>query len=270
MNMLGIDIGGSGVKGAIVDTTCGTLLTPVAKVPTPQRLRPDELCMVVDSIVRRFKWNEAIGVGIPGILREGVIRATANLHPDFRGLNFEHLLKKSLGAHVSLLNDADAAGLAEAAFGAGKEIAGSVLVLTFGTGVGSALVFNQRLCPHTEFGQFPIRGKPAEYFVSASAKTRRKLGYPEWAREVNGYLKILERVLQPDLIIAGGGISADHEHWFQYLDLATPVLPAAFRNEAGIVGAALFAAKQPATGASDKTAAGGSRASRCRKAVADG
>lgn len=243
MKILGIDIGGSALKGAPVDTKTGVLLAERHRIPTPQALTPAEMGRAIADMAAHFRWKGAIGVGFPGVVHGSVIKTSANLHPDFINLNADALFEKATGSEVSLVNDADAAGLAEIAFGAGKGVRGTVLLLTFGTGVGSALFVNGVLYPNSEFGHLPHKGKSYERYVSGAAKERKGLSYKQWAREVDGYLGELENLLWPELIIAGGGISADHEKWFKHLTIRTPIVPAGFLNEAGIVGAALHAAR---------------------------
>jgi len=243
MNILGIDIGGSALKGAPVDSQTGKLLAERHRIATPEVLAPKDMAKAIKQLAAHFNWNGPIGIGFPGVVHGNVIATSANLHKDFIGLDAGKLFSKVLGMPVSLVNDADAAGAAEAAFGAGKGRKGTVLLLTFGTGVGSALFVDGKLYPNSEFGHLQIKGKSAECFVSGSAKDRKGLSYKKWAHQVSDYLNQLETILWPELIIVGGGISADHKKWFKYLKLRTPIMPAAFLNEAGIVGAALAAVK---------------------------
>jgi len=243
MNVLGIDIGGSALKGAPVNTKTGKLLAERHRIATPGVLAPKDMALAIKELAAHFNWSGPIGIGFPGVVHGNVIRTSANLHKDFIDLDAGKLFSKVTGMPVSLVNDADAAGAAEATFGAGKGRRGTVLLLTFGTGVGSALFVDGKLYPNSEFGHLKIKGKSAEHFVSAAAKERKKLSYKKWAHKVSDYLNQLETVLWPELIIVGGGISADSDKWFKYLKLRTPIQPAAFLNEAGIVGAALSAVK---------------------------
>ncbi|HRP06018.1 MAG TPA: ROK family protein [Opitutaceae bacterium] len=242
MNVLGIDIGGSAVKGAPVDTVTGRLLAERFRVPTDKVLTPAQMARTIAGIAKHFSWNGAVGVGFPGVIRRATILTSANLHRAFIGCDGGKLFGKALKLPVSLINDADAAGLAEVRFGAGKKAAGTVLMLTFGTGVGSALFVDGRLYPNSELGHLPMKGRDAEKRVSAAAKERKKLSFRKWAHRVNDYLRVVEAILNPDRIIVGGGISKDFEEWFKFLDTTTPIVPAKFFNEAGIVGAALHAA----------------------------
>jgi polyphosphate glucokinase len=243
MKILGIDIGGSALKGAPVDTRTGELLAERQRIDTPAQLSPAEMGEAISALAARFDWKGPIGVGFPGVVQGGFIRTSANLHPAFVDLDACALFERAAGAEVSLVNDADAAGLAEVAYGAGKGVKGAVLMLTFGTGVGSALFVDGILYPNSEFGHLKRDGESWERFVSGAAKERRGLGYAEWAAEVGAYLGQLETLLWPELIIAGGGISADHQKWFPHLRIRSRIVPAEFRNEAGIVGAALHAAR---------------------------
>ncbi len=243
MNILGIDIGGSALTGAPVDTNTGELLAKRHRIATPEALAPKEMAAAIAQLAGHFNWKGPIGIGFPGVVHGSVIRTSANLHKDFIGLDAGKLFSKVAGVPVSLINDADAAGVAEARFGAGKKRTGTVLLLTFGTGVGSALFVDGKLYPNSEFGHLKIKGKSAERFVSAAARERKGLSFKKWAHHVSDYLNQLEDVLWPELIIVGGGVSADHKKWFKYLKLRTPIVPAAFLNEAGIVGAALSAVK---------------------------
>ena len=241
MNVLGIDIGGSALKGAPVDTATGKLLAERFRVPTETVFTPAKVARAARQIVDHFQWKGPVGIGFPGVVRGGRILTSANLHQAFVGCDGEALFRKALRLPVSLINDADAAGLAEVAFGAGRGRKSTVLMLTFGTGVGSALFVDGHLYPNSELGHIPIGKQAAERRVSAAAKERKDLSFREWARDVSDYLQIIETILNPQLIIIGGGISDDHAKWFKYLKVDTPVVPARFFNEAGIVGAALQA-----------------------------
>lgn len=243
MKVLGIDIGGSALKGAPVDTRTGELLAPRYRIETPTQLPPAATSEAITRLAAHFDWKGPIGVGFPGVVQGPLIRTSANLHPDFIDLDAASLFEAAAGSEVSLVNDADAAGLAEVAYGAGREVKGAVLMLTFGTGVGSALFVDGHLYPNSEFGHLKRNGESWERFVSGAAKERRSLDYPAWASEVNTYLGQLEGLLWPELIIVGGGISADHAKWFPHLNLRSRIVPAEFLNEAGIVGAALHAAR---------------------------
>jgi polyphosphate glucokinase len=193
----------------------------------------------VAKIVAHFKWRGAVGCGFPGVVQNGVVTFLGNLHTDFVGTNVDTLFHDATKRRVHVINDADAAGLAEMHFGAGRDHNGAVLMLTFGTGVGSGLFCHRHLVPNTEFGHLPMRGRAAERWVAASVKDRKKLSYEEWGVRLNTYLALVSKVTNPDRIIIGGGISADHAKWMKYVTVAAEVVPAQLRNEAGIVGAAL-------------------------------
>jgi len=241
MKVLGIDIGGSAVKGAPVDTTTGKLLQERFRIETPKPLTPRAMAQTIAELADHFKWHGLIGVGFPGVVHGSRTRTSANLHAQFVGLDTGKLLAQATGCSVAMINDADAAGIAEMKFGAGRGISETVLLLTLGTGVGSALFYNGELFPNTELGHFPIRGKSAERFVSSAARKRRGLTWQAWGAELGGYLRTLERLLWPELIIIGGGVSAKRQKFFRYVKCRTPFVAAAAQNEAGIVGAALWA-----------------------------
>lgn len=238
MNILGIDIGGSSVKGAPVDTKTGKLLGERFKIETPEALNPQQEAEVFAEIARHFKWKGPIGAGFPGVVVGSKILTSANLHPDFIGCDGGKLFSKATGCPVALMNDAAAAGLAEMKFGAGKGFNGKALLLTLGTGVGSALFYKGVLIP-TELGHLPIKGKSAERYVSSAARKRKGLTWEEWGGKLTKYIAILERVLWPELIIIGGGVSAKHEKYFQFVETRAKMVPAQMLNDAGIVGAAL-------------------------------
>ncbi len=244
MRVLGIDIGGSSVKGAPVELRSGRLLEERYRIETREPLTPAEMASCVAEIAGRFKWRGRIGIGFPGVVQGLRTMTAANMHKKFVGCDAARLFGKATGCPVALVNDADAAGLAEMRFGAGKGAAGTVLLVTLGTGVGTALFYRGRLYPNTELGHLPLRGKSAERFVSSAARKRRGLSWAKWGGEVGGYLRTLEMLLRPELIILGGGVSAKGEKFFKFLKCETPVVPAAGYNAAGIVGAALWAAEQ--------------------------
>lgn len=241
MKILGIDIGGSAVKGAPVDTKTGELLAKRHRIATPERLTPAELVAVVAELAAHFKWKGRIGCGFPGVVHHGRVRFVGNLHPDFVGCDVAAMFAAATGARVSVINDADAAGLAEIRLGAGRGRTGSVVMLTFGTGVGSGLFVDGQLYPNSEFGHLPMKGRSAEKYVAASVREKKDLSFKQWACRVNEYLKLVQGVAWPELVIIGGGISADHKKWARHIRAGMEVVPAALYNEAGIVGAALAA-----------------------------
>lgn len=242
MQVLGIDIGGSGIKGAPVDTTTGELTASRRRIPTPQPSKPEAVANVVGEVVRHFGWDGPVGCTFPAIVQQGVVHSAANVDKSWIGVNGKSLLEQATACPVILLNDADAAGIAEMTFGAGKEHNGVVMILTFGTGIGSAIFTEGKLLPNTELGHLVIRGKDAEERASERAREEHEWGWKAWAKRVNEYLSYVEALFSPDLLIFGGGISKNHKDFFHLLESRAPLVPAAFFNEAGIVGAALAAA----------------------------
>ncbi|MBX6384648.1 MAG: ROK family protein [Microbispora sp.] len=239
MEVLGIDIGGSGIKGATVDTVAGVLTRERLRVPTPRPAVPGAVARAVREIAEHFSWTGPMGVAFPGVVRDGIVGTAANMDPSWIGVRGAELF----GGQAVVLNDADAAGLAEMTFGAGRDRRGVVLVLTFGTGIGSALFVDGVLVPNTEFGHIEIRGKDAERRASDRVREEKDLSWKKWARRVEEYLGRMRDLLSPSLIVIGGGVSKKVDRFLPYVDLGdTPVVPAALRNEAGIIGAAMAAA----------------------------
>ena len=242
MEVLGIDIGGTGIKGAPVDVSAGTLTKPRVKVPTPRPALPDDVVNAVRGLVTGFGWTGPVGITFPGVVIKGVIHTAVNLDPAWEGQDGRALFSKATGQECDVLNDADAAGHAEMKFGAGKGEDGTVLMLTFGTGIGSALFIRGLLVPNTEFGHIQIRGKDAEHRASEKAREENDLSWSKWASRVDEYLAHMEALLSPDLFIIGGGISVKSDKFLPELTgLRARVVPATLHNDAGIVGAALAA-----------------------------
>ena len=242
MHALGIDIGGTGMKAAPVDLDTGTFLADRVKIATPRPAVPDAVAEVVQKLVETFSWSGPIGITFPGVVMNGVTRTAANLDKAWIGLDARALLSKAAGQDVRLLNDADAAGVAEMTFGAGKGEPGTVFMVTFGTGIGSALFVDGVLVPNTEFGHLEIRGKDAEERASERAKTAHDMNWKQWAKNVNEYLEHIEALVYPQLIIVGGGISKQSEKFLPLLTgLHARVVPAGMHNDAGITGAAMAA-----------------------------
>jgi polyphosphate glucokinase len=240
MHALGIDIGGSGIKAAPVDTATGKLLAPRQKFSTPRPAVPDAMADVVKQLNTAFDWSGPVGITFPGVVTDGVIRTAANLDPSWIGVDAGALFGKATGNQVRVLNDADAAGVAEMTFGAGVEQLGTVLMLTFGTGIGSALFTRGVLVPNTEFGHIQIHGHDAETRASEHAKELHDLSWGKWAGRVDEYLQHMEALISPDLIIVGGGISKESEKWVPRLTgIRARIVPATLLNDAGIVGAAM-------------------------------
>jgi len=239
MAILGIDIGGSGVKGAPVDTVRGELLQERFRVPTPQ---PSDVSSVVEAVAEvaaQFDGYDRVGATFPGVVVDGVTRTAANVDKSWLDAPAAKLFSERLGKPVSVLNDADAAGVAEVAFGAGRNVHGVVLLLTFGTGIGSALFHDGVLVPNTEFGHLELNGADAELHASDRIREEQDLHWEQWAERVQDYLQVVERLLSPDLIILGGGVSKKADRFLPSVKVSTPVVPAVLQNNAGIVGAAM-------------------------------
>ena len=239
MQVLGIDIGGTGIKGAPVDTVTGTLLADRHRLLTPVPADPTAVAETVASLVAHFDWKGPIGCGFPAAMRDGVALTAANVSKAWIGCNAQELFQAQTQCPVRVLNDADAAGHAEMMFGAGQGVSGTVLICTLGTGIGTALFVDGKLVPNTEFGHMEIKGKEAEKWASAVAREKQELSWKKWAKRLNHYLNAMQAYVWPDLIILGGGVSKRHDKFLPLLDLNTTVTPAQMRNEAGIVGAAL-------------------------------
>lgn len=241
MEVLGIDVGGSGIKGAPVNTKTGMLTVDRFRLKTPKGAEPEAVAGVVTEIVKHFEWTGPVGIGFPAPIKHSIIKMAANISPAWVGINADDLLTKATGCEVSMGNDADVAGLAEMTFGAGKGQYGTVIMLTLGTGIGSAIFHGGKLIPNTEFGHLQINGEDAEASTSDAARQREELSWKKYAKRLDRYLFQMEKLFWPDLFIIGGGISKEHEKYLPLLTVETPVTPAQFLNEAGIVGAALAA-----------------------------
>ena len=230
------------MKAAPVDTTAGALTADRLKIATPQPATPDAMAPVVAELVAHFEWSGPIGVTFPGVVRRGVIHSAANVDKSWLDVDADALFTAVVGADVHVVNDADAAGLAEVRFGAGRNVKGVVIVLTFGTGIGSGMFVDGVLVPNTELGHLEINGHDAEEKAAASARDREDLSWKDWAKRVQRYLETVVMLFSPSLIIVGGGASRKADKWVPHLDVGTMVVPAALENEAGIVGAALVGA----------------------------
>ena len=240
MEVLGVDIGGSGIKAAPVDVTAGALARERIKVATPQPAKPKAVAEAVRGLVEQFGWSGKAGITFPGVVTDGVIRTAANLDSAWIGMNARDLFASATGLEVQVINDADAAGLAEMRFGAGAGEQGTVIMLTFGTGIGSALFIDGALVPNTELGHIEIRGKDAEKRASDRAREVHDLDWAQWAGRVDEYMSHLEALLWPGLLIVGGGVSRKADKFLPRLEgLRARVVPAKMLNDAGIVGAAL-------------------------------
>ena len=245
-HILGIDIGGTGIKAAPVDLDTGALLSERIKLDTPHPAEPAAVASVVRELVTRFAWTSPAGVTFPGVVADGVIRTAANVDKTWIGTDARELFAVATGLPVSVINDADAAGLAEMRFGAGAGQKGTVLMLTLGTGIGSALFTDGILVPNTEFGHIEVRGKEAEKRASEIVREEHALSWGKWAGRVDEYLEHMEKLLSPKLIIIGGGISRKSDKFIPLLTgLRAAVVPATLHNDAGIVGAAMAVCLKP-------------------------
>ncbi|MFJ2740531.1 polyphosphate--glucose phosphotransferase [Streptomyces sp. NPDC087440] len=245
MNVFGVDIGGSGIKGAPVDLERGDLAEPRHKVLTPHPATPDSVIDGVKEVVDNFGWSGPVGITFPGVVTDGITRTAANVDKGWVDLNAQDLLCERLGTRVTVLNDADAAGVAEMTFGAGAGRKGTVFLLTFGTGIGSALFLDGKLVPNTELGHLELHGQDAEKHASTKAKEDEDLSWEHWAKRVTKYLAHVEMLFSPSLFIIGGGVSRKAEKFLPLIEgIRAEIVPAQLQNNAGIVGAAMAAAKR--------------------------
>lgn len=242
MHILGVDIGGSGIKGAIVDTLTGELISERHRIETPQPATPEAVAAVLAQLVLHFNWTGPIGCGFPAAIQQGVVRTAANISKSFIGVNIDKLFSEVTNCDCHILNDADAAGIAEMQFGEGAGQIGVVLLVTIGTGLGTALFTDGKLLPNTELGHIYLEnGIDAERFASDAARKLQDLGWKSWGNRFDLYLSAMEKLFWPDLIILGGGASKKFDKFKEQISVKTKVKPAAFLNQAGIVGAALYA-----------------------------
>jgi polyphosphate glucokinase len=242
---IGIDIGGTGIKGGVVDLDSGELISDRIKLPTPEGGKPDDIVETTKEIVDRLAAEDptaTVGVCFPAIIKSGITLSAANVSKKWIGFHAEDLFEKTLGRKIHFVNDADAAGYAESSFGAAKGVDGLVLMTTLGTGIGSALIYNGVLVPNAELGHLEIDGHDAESRAAYSAKEREDLDWDHWAKRLQKYYSTLEFLFSPDLFIVGGGVSKSYEQFLPLLDLKTKIVPATHRNNAGILGAASLAA----------------------------
>jgi len=241
---LGIDIGGSGIKGAPVDLASGTFAADRLRIDTPKKSTPANVAEVVKEIVDHFAdqvGNTPVGITVPAIVSKGVTISAANIDPEWIGCEAEKLLEDAIGRNVYLVNDADAAGVAEVRYGAAKGRPGLVILTTLGTGIGSAMINNGVLIPNSELGHLEIDGHDAESRASSRVKDEEGLSYKKWAKRLQRYYETVEFLFSPDLFVVGGGVSKDSEKFLPLLKLRTPIIPATLLNTAGIVGAAFLA-----------------------------
>ncbi|MGF1471564.1 MAG: polyphosphate--glucose phosphotransferase [Rubrobacteraceae bacterium] len=239
MNAYGLDIGGSGIKGAPIDLDTGELTDERVRIKTPHPATPDAIVETAGAVVAESGWDGPVGCGFPAVIKAGVAQTAANVDEKAIGFDFQEALEEELKNSVRLVNDADAAGLAEMRWGAGHEVEGVVLMLTLGTGIGTALFVGGQLVPNTELGHIELHGGDAEHYAAESARKRHNLHWKQYAKRLNKYVKAIENLLWPDLIIIGGGISKKSEKFLPHLTARTEVVPAQMFNQAGIAGAAL-------------------------------
>ena len=242
MNVLGIDIGGTGIKGAIVNTETGELTTERFRIPTPKEATPKKVAKVIQKMINHFEWKGLVGCGFPTPLRHGKCITGGNLHEDWKGTKVDALFNEQTGNDYYIVNDADAAGLAEINFGAGKDKKGVVIMITLGTGIGSGVFLDGKLFPNTELGHvLHNNGEIFEKYAADSARKREKLSRKKWGNRLHEYFDHIELILSPDLFIVGGGASKKIEKFEEQINIKTPIVPAEAENEAGIIGAALAA-----------------------------
>ena len=245
----GVDVGGSGIKGAPVDLDGGRLTAERVRIPTPSPATPDAVCDVVGQVLEQSGAPEGpFGLTLPAVVTNGTARTAANIDPSWIDTDVRALVRERTGRDVAVLNDADAAGLAEVRFGAARDVPGTVLVLTLGTGIGSALVRDGRLVPNTELGHLELDGHDAETRASDAARKRDDLSWEQWTERLTRYVRHVDALLWPDLVVLGGGVSRKADRWLHRLDVRPQVRAAQLFNDAGIVGAALLAAELPPSG----------------------
>lgn len=243
----GIDVGGSGIKGAIVDLDTGEFVGERERIPTPESATPQAVAEVCQTLLERFgvTADMPVGLTIPAPVKHNVVQFMANLDQSWTGTNVADLMSEVTGRPVYAVNDADAAGFAEVAYGAARDVNGVVIVTTLGTGIGSAIINDGVLLPNTELGHLEIDGKDAEKRAASSIKTKKDLSWEDWAKRLQRYYSHVEMLFSPDLFVVGGGVSRKHDKFLPLLDLKTPIIPAQLRNTAGIVGAAVLASRNP-------------------------
>lgn len=239
MKVLGIDFGGSGIKGAIVDTKTGELVTERHRIVTPQPATPEAVTEVIAELIQYFEWKGDVGIGIPAVVKSGVVLTAANIDKSWIGHPINKELSEKTGCVVECVNDADAAGIAEIHYGAGAKEKGMVFLLTVGTGIGTVIFIDKHLVPNLELGHLEFKGKTIEKYAADSVRKRKDLSWKEWGKRFNNSLGYYEKMFNPNLFIVGGGVSKKMEKFDAYLDLDTPVVPAEMENNAGIIGAAL-------------------------------
>lgn len=239
--VLGIDFGGSGIKGAPVDIKSGKLVEERHRIPTPEPSTPGEVAKTIKELVKHFNWKGIVGCGFPAVVQNGVVRSAANIDKSWVNTNARKLFSEVTKLPVWVANDADVAGLAEVKFGAGKGFKGAIVVLTVGTGIGSSMFIKGKLYPNTELGHLEYKGMDAETYASDAARKRENLDWETWGKRLNEYLNFVDFLFGPELIILGGGASKKLDLFRDQLELKAKIVPAKFLNEAGIIGAAIAA-----------------------------
>lgn len=239
MEILGIDVGGSGIKGAIVNTRKGELVTERYRIPTPKPATPAAVIETIEAVINKFDWHGPVGCGFPAAVKNEIVKTASNIDNSWIGVNASARIEEKTGCPAHLVNDVDAAGFAEAEFGAGKDCCGTIFMAAFGTGIGTAVFHNQQLVPNTELGHIPLRGMSAEDYAANSIREKEGLNWEEWGGRVNEYLQLIEALFWPDLIIIGGGVSKNFDEFESYIKIESKIVPAESRNNAGIIGAAL-------------------------------
>jgi polyphosphate glucokinase len=245
---IGVDIGGTGIKGAHVDVETGALVTERIRLLTPSPATPDAVAEVAVRVLEQIGGSGPVGFTLPAVVRDGTVETASNIDDTWIGTDAVRLFSDATGRAVSVINDADAAGVAEGRFGAGRDVRGVVAVITLGTGIGSALIVDGVLVPNTELGHLPLHHGDAEDWAADSVRESEALSWKKYAQRLQSYLELVERVLWPSLFILGGGVSKRANKFLPLLELRTPVVPASLQNEAGIVGAALFAPRPTTAG----------------------
>lgn len=244
MVQLGIDVGGSGIKGALVDINSGMITSERHRIPTPIPATPEAIAETIKQIANFFNYSGNIGVGFPAAIQNGIVKTASNIDPSWIGVNAEILFSKETGSNVTVLNDADVAGYAEMILCSDKDTDGVVIFITVGTGIGSAIFINKQLLPNTEFGHVYLdNGKKAEHYASDIVRKNENLSWTKWAKRFSKYLQYMENLFYPDLFIIGGGISKKFDKYGTALNTKTIVIPATLKNQAGIIGAAILAKK---------------------------
>jgi polyphosphate glucokinase len=258
---IGIDVGGSGIKAAVVDTECGCLNSERLRVPTPMPSAPEAVIASIGRLVRRLVKSQGlhdavpVGIGLPGVTLDGTLKFAGNIDQAWIDFPVVDRLSRLLKRPIFIINDADAAGIAEMRFGIGKDRLGKVIFLTLGTGVGSGVFIDGTLVPNTEFGQMEIRGRPAERRSAAVARVKRGLSWKAWAADLDEHLDRIQQLMWPDLLILGGGVSKSPDKFIPRLTVKCEIVPASLRNDAGIIGAAVVAAEGPVRATDDASAA---------------